>query len=118
MRTRANFKYAYELYCSMLCEYHHRYGKWHGAGKHSQAIAGGIDLIPEGYINDFATNDQGFTPHPQCFSGHDDCRTDEFWPIVAYRAFYTLDKSSFARYNKGRDKPFWMKKPLVINIGE
>ena len=99
METRANFKYAYELYCSMLCEYHHRYGKWHGAGKHSQAIAGGIDLIPEGLM----------TEHPQCFSGHDDCKTDEVWPILAYRAFYTLDKSSFARYNKGRDKPEWMQ---------
>ena len=99
METRTNFSYAYDLYCSMLCEYHHRYGKWHGAGKHSWAISRGIKLIPEGDM----------TPHPQCFSGHDDCKTDEDWPIVAYRAFYTLDKSSFARYNKGRNKPQWMK---------
>ena len=99
MKTRTNFSYAYDLYCSMLCEYHHRYGKWHGAGKHSWAISRGIKLIPDGDI----------TPHPQCFSGHDDCKTDEDWPIVAYRAFYTLDKSSFARYNKGRNKPQWMK---------
>jgi hypothetical protein len=78
METRANFKYAYELYCSMLCEYHERYGKWHGAGKHSQAIAGGIDLIPDGQL----------TP---------------------YRAFYKVDKTAFARYNKGRNMPEWMK---------
>jgi len=83
METRANFKYA----------------KWHGAGKHSQAIAGGIDLIPEGQL----------TPHPQCFSGHDDLKTDEYWPIMAYRAFYVVDKSRFARYNKGRSKPSWME---------
>ena len=108
METQANYSFAYSLYTSMLCEYHHRYGKWHGAGKHSIALHRGIVHIPEGPL----------TPHPQCFSGHDDCKTDEDWPIVAYRAFYTVDKSGFARYNKGRDKPFWMKKPLVLNIGE
>tara|TARA_R100001463_G_scaffold20114_1_gene49107 strand:+ start:1209 stop:1712 length:504 start_codon:yes stop_codon:yes gene_type:complete len=99
VETRTNFRYAYKLYCSMLCEYHHRYGKWHGAGKHSQAIAGGIDLIPDGKL----------TPHPQCFSGLDHLKTDEFWPIEAYRAFYTVDKMKFARYNKGRSMPNWMK---------
>ena len=49
------------------------------------------------------------TPHPQCFSGHDYCKTDEDYPIEAYRAFYKVDKMSFARYNRGRDMPQWMK---------
>jgi len=49
------------------------------------------------------------TSHPQCFSGHDDLKTDEPWPIEAYRAFYTVDKMKFARYNKGRSMPNWMK---------
>jgi len=53
--------------------------------------------------------DGELTPHPQCFSGHDDCKTDEDWPIVAYRAFYKVDKMRFARYNKGRNMPEWMK---------
>ena len=107
METQANYSFAYSLYISMLCEYHYRYGKWHGAGKHSIAMHRGIVHIPEGPL----------TPHPQCFSGHDDCKTDEDWPIVAYRAFYVVDKSRFARYNKGRDMPYWMKKPLVLNVG-
>jgi len=98
METRANFAFAYTLYSSMLCEYTDRYGKWHGAGKHSEAIYKGIRFIPRGNV----------TKHPQCFSGHDDCKTDEFMPIKAYRAFYKRDKSRFARYNKGRDKPQWM----------
>jgi hypothetical protein len=98
METQANYSFAYSLYTSMLCEYHHRYGKWHGAGKHSIALHRGIVHIPQGSL----------TPHPQCFSGHDDCKTDEDWPIVAYRAFYTVDKMRFARYNKGRDMPHWM----------
>jgi hypothetical protein len=48
------------------------------------------------------------TAHPQCFSGHDDLKTDEFMPIEAYRKFYIVDKSSFARYNYTQ-KPTWMK---------
>ena len=99
MKTQANYAFAYSLYTSMLCEYHHRYEKWHGAGKHSEALHRGIVHIPEG----------GLTPHPQCFSGHDDCKTEEAWPIVAYRAFYIVDKMRFARYNRGRDMPQWMR---------
>ena len=45
MENRANYRWAYSLYTAMLCEYHHRYGKWHGAGKHSQAIAGIVERI-------------------------------------------------------------------------
>jgi len=105
--SRANFTYAFNLYTSMLCEYNHRYGKWHGAGNPSttnalarpQHIIAARDFIPDGEL----------TPHPQCFSGHDDCKTDEDWPITAYRAFYIVDKMRFARYNKGRDMPTWMK---------
>ena len=59
---------------------------------------GGKIHIPEGAL----------TPHPQCFSGHDHLKTDEDWPIMAYRAFYCVDKAKFARYNKGRSKPQWM----------
>jgi len=28
---------------------------------------------------------------------------------MAYRAFYVVDKSKFARYNKGREMPQWMR---------
>ena len=74
------------------CARYHRYGKWHGAGKHSVALHRGIVHIPQG----------GLTPHPQCFSGHDDCKTEaEAWPIEAYRAFYRVDKAAFARWDKG-----------------
>ena len=98
MQTRSNFYFAYDLYCAMLCEYHHRYGKWHGAGKHSIAIKDGIKYIPEGWQ----------TPHPQCFSGLDHLKTDEQYPIKAYREFYKADKLKFARYIKGRSMPEWM----------
>ena len=103
METRENYKFAYSLYASMLCEYHHRYGKWHGAGKHSEALYNGIDLIPEGDL----------TRHPQCFSGYDDLKTDEAWPVIAYRRFYRVDKIRFARYNKGRSMPDWLSEGLT-----
>ena len=45
----------------------------------------------------------------RCTSGLDHLKTDEYWPIEAYRAFYVVDKMKFARYNKGRDMPYWMK---------
>ena len=50
----------------------------------------------------------GITKHPQCFSGMDELKTDEFLPINAYRAFYKADKLKFARYNKGRPMPEWL----------
>ena len=82
-----------------LCEeYTHRYGKWHGAMKHIDALDYGRKMIPEGWQ----------TPHPQCFSGLDHLKTDEQYPIKAYRAFYIADKARFARY-RYTQQPTWMK---------
>ena len=53
--------------------------------------------------------------HHQCFSGHDDLKTDEDYPILAYRAFYRVDKLKFARYNKGRNMPHWLL-PMPVNV--
>ena len=99
MENRANFRFGLSLMSAMLNEYTWRYGKVHGAGKHEVALYNARHLLPDGDV----------TPHPQCFSGHDNLKTDEDWPIMAYRAFYVVDKSKFARYNKGREMPQWMK---------
>ena len=99
MENRANFRFGLSLMSAMLNEYTWRYGKVHGASKHEVALYNARHLLPDGDV----------TPHPQCFSGHDDLKTDERWPIMAYRAFYVVDKSKFARYNKGREMPQWMK---------
>jgi hypothetical protein len=98
MQTRANYRYAYDLYTCMLVEYTHRYDKIHGASKHKNALFFGSSYVPEGEQ----------TPHPQCFSGLDHLKTDEFYPIKAYREFYKADKLKFARYSKGRSMPEWM----------
>ena len=98
MQTRGNFQYAFNLYDAMLLEYTHRYGKVHGASKHRFALGNALKFIPEGWQ----------TPHPQCFSGLDHLKTDEQYPIKAYREFYKADKLKFARYTKGRSMPEWM----------
>lgn len=100
MDNQLNYAFAFRLYNAMLNEYTTRYRKKHGASKHWDALFYGANYIP---------NTTNFvTPHPQCFSGHDHCKTDEDWPIMAYRAFYKVDKIAFARYNKGRSMPEWM----------
>ena len=58
------------------------------------------------------------TPHPQCFGPNNDhLKTDENWPIAAYRAFYRVDKMKFARYEKGRKMPHWMENEDENNQG-
>jgi hypothetical protein len=99
METGANYRYAWRLYDAMLDEYTNRYGRKHGCAKHYDALCAGWVYIPVG----------GRTPHPQCFSGHDDLKTDENWPIKAYRAFYKRDKMDFARWNKNRAMPAWLQ---------
>ena len=68
--------------------------------RHFDALVEAEKYIPD--LSNFKT------PHPQCFSGWDECKTDEEWPVRAYRAFYALDKMSFAKYEKGRSIPEWM----------
>jgi len=117
MDNQRNYAFAWRLYDAMLREYTHRYGKEHGAGKHREALKSLrfiAPIMPTTGEPFFFRNEPlhpytGLTAHPQCFSGHDDCKTDEDWPIMAYRAFYKVDKSAFARYNKGRQMPQWMK---------
>jgi len=102
MRNRSNYTFAWQLYDAMLKEYTHRYGKVHGASKHRKVLLNCRQFMPWSLAG-------GLTPHPQCFSGHDDCKTDEAWPIEAYRAFYKVDKAAFARWDKGgREMPHWM----------
>lgn len=100
MENQENYSFAFMLYEAMLDEYTYRYGKQHGASRHQDALRNGKHFLPRA---------MGVTKHPQCFSGHDHLKTDERWPIMAYRAFYIVDKLRFARYNKGREMPFWMK---------
>ena len=98
MECRMNYMWATNLYIAMLQEYTKRYNKTHGASKHYDAIVLGAEYIPD--------TTTSITPHPQCFSGHDELKTDEDFPIQAYRSFYIVDKMKFARY-KYTERPDW-----------
>ena len=90
-----------QMLCTALWHHAPEYAEEHNLYKpvHHDALWLGRFKIPRGV----------FTRHPQCFSGHDELKTAEYFPVEAYRKFYIVDKSRFARYNKGRTKPDWMK---------
>lgn len=98
--SRANYRYAVQLYHAMLKEHAYRYpkSKKHGAGDHYDAIVNGIKYLPD--TGNFKSK------HPQCFSGHDDLKTDEVWPVEAYRAYYRAAKLK----NKSGKKAQWSTK--------
>ena len=105
MHSRDNYEFAWNLYFAMCQEYRLRYNRFHGCGKHE-------DALRPSRVKHFLP-DLGLTKHPQCFSGHDDLKTDEFMPVNAYRKFYYVDKMRFARYNKCRHMPDWLNEMRV-----
>jgi len=96
MENSSNFWFAHQLYVWMCQEYTIRYDKVHGASKHFLSLFNSMKFLPEGDM----------TQHPQCFGKYEILKTEEFYPINAYRMFYVHDKT-FARYNNGRDRPEW-----------
>tara|TARA_R100001509_G_scaffold8735_1_gene4931 strand:- start:268 stop:780 length:513 start_codon:yes stop_codon:yes gene_type:complete len=98
---RENYVYAVVLLEAMSDEYTHRYGKVHKSSLLLPAFKAATEYVPP--------NGEGLTAHPQCFSGFDQLKTNELWPITAYRRFYRVDKLKFARYNKGREMPHWLE---------
>ena len=96
--TRDNFLFAWNLARCMFAEYTIRYKRIHNSRKLLLPLIVGSRFIPNGKM----------TKHPQCFSKHDDLKTDEFFPIKAYRNFYIKDKLRFARYNFS-ERPEWFK---------
>lgn len=108
-----NYRFGVRLMYAMNKEYMYRYpvksdGKpntGHASMRHFDALIDAEKYMPN-YTN-------FMTKHPQCFSGLDHLKTDEHWPVIAYRTFYKVDKSKFASYNKGRSMPQWMKGEVV-----
>ena len=97
METKSNYAFAFSLYKEMLLEYESRYGRLHGAGKHFFSLRDGIAFLPDGNI----------TKHPQCFGKYTHLKTNEDFPIFAYRNFYIADKLNFARW-RYTQKPHWL----------
>jgi hypothetical protein len=52
------------------------------------------------------------TPHPQCMPDEYKIRVS---PVLAYRKYYVNDKKDIAKWEKGRDAPYWYTNPRVID---
>jgi hypothetical protein len=101
--NRMNYRYSLSLLTSMCKEYTRRYLRDH---KCSLLIPKFMEC--EKYIPD-VTNFR--TSHPQCFGkDNDHFKTDENWPIQAYRKYYRwkYDTTDWAKLNKLNPTPKWL----------
>lgn len=99
--TRANYEWALTLLKQMCREKTRRYGKPHKCESLIPLFEKLKVNIPDGNI----------TPHPQCFGSVDEeCRTQEDWPIGAYRKYYKwkYDTTDWCKENKLNPTPDWL----------
>jgi len=100
--TRANFMYGWMMLDEMSREYTNRYRKKHKCSLLLPLLKELAIRIPDGHI----------TSHPQCFGkGNDHLKTDEEWPIQAYRNYYRwkYETTEWCGVYKLRDIPRWLK---------
>lgn len=90
----ANYTYAYMLFCSLLSEYHTRYGKTHKSSK----LVSELSMVPSRVPNSFYQS-----PLPLCMP---DQYKIEGSPIKSYQNYYVAEKSRFARYTR-RTVPYF-----------
>lgn len=104
----------YEWLCwhglALGVEFEGRYGKTHASIEAIKQACSVIDLIPEGSQTDFARAiNKDIYPILQD-------KTE--WPntILAYRAFYNLDKKTFAKWGEGRTPPAWWNPDFTLEV--
>jgi hypothetical protein len=91
-QTRANYRWAYNLFVALCDEYTHRYGKIHATARLLPALAEAPESLPDGPLTPFA---QAMPDELH----HEDA-------VEAYRLYYVVHKSGFAKWSK-RDIPLW-----------
>jgi len=99
--TRANYTFSCMMLDEMSREYTRRYGKTHKCSLLLPFFLDCAKYIPDGII----------TEHPQCFGeGNDHLKTDEQWPIEAYRNYYRwkYDTTEWCGKYKLREIPRWL----------
>lgn len=92
--SRSNFDWAVDLFHFMCVEYTSRFHKTHGT---EDRVGSAIYLAMT--HNDYEDwPDVGLSSHPQCFGDmQQQCETDEWWPVNAYRAYYRTKLTTFSR---------------------
>ena len=93
--SKSNYMKMFQMYMATLAEFFYRYGKIHGSSKPSLELMRPPNNIPK--IKE--------TQIPQCMP--EICKVKDN-PILAYRNYYIVEKSSFASW-KNREIPEWFQ---------
>ena len=93
--SKSNYMKMFQMYMATLAEFFYRYGKIHGSSKPSLQLIRPPKNIPK----------VKGTPIPQCMP--EMCKVKDN-PILAYRNYYIVEKSSFASW-KNREIPEWFQ---------
>ena len=91
--SRDNFRWAVQHGLALCEEFKLRYNKPHYCEDGSRMMGELADLIPQGELTEFAQ------------AMPDECRQPNV--VLAYRIYYKVDKSRFAKWERGREAPSW-----------
>jgi len=99
-QTLSNFKWLHSLALALCSEYTFRYYKIHKSEKLIRAMAKALPSLPN----------SEFTEPPQCMP--------DIWKaestVLAYRTYYFMEKSYFAKWTKGRSAPHWWSSNVIL----
>lgn len=93
--NHSNYLWLVEYGLELAKEYTYRYDK---IIKSQQVIEWAEEHKPK-------INKGKLTPHPKCMP--EELRLDDV--VSSYRNFYNIEKIKFARYARGRNRPYWME---------
>lgn len=104
MKTTANYKWLYQHFIALGDEFLYRYGKHHGS-----------DLALRNVVYSTPANlkSGSLTPPALAMKAYPECIV-EGDPVASYRNFYVVDKSDFAKWDRGRSAPEWWTEPFSI----
>ena len=96
-----NFMWAFTHAKQINAEYNYRFGKIHK----SERILDTIHRFKQDIHESYCKNDNmDMTTIPQCMP---DQYKNKDNPVEAYRNYYFHEKKYFAKWEKGRSKPYW-----------
>ena len=94
-----NFRWLHSLGMALCKEYTYRYYKTHKSETILRSMCKALPIL----------SNKKFEEPPQCMP--------EIWKsscaVSSYRTYYFMEKSSFAKWERGRNAPFWWKESLL-----
>ena len=105
--TQQNFLWLVDHGLTLSQEYITRFGKIHACSSAVEQMQHHYQLIPCGMRTDFA---RAFNKELYPFL-YDE---KQYTAVEAYRAYYSIDKRRFAKWEKGTPAPYWWVKEKVI----